>query len=159
MRILFHKVSDQRHVLEIVREGGRVERVECETRSYLVHDLLHYAVESEAKLSAGFWGSLARGTSLSQMNDRTAGAMDGASAEMRMIEQIVGAMSGAVKGGSAAAIVASFVDNPDGLTWSIPAWFTESFVVSVQERMRRLQGHWRSTVFGGVMELAWPYAS
>lgn len=50
--------------------------VACETRSYLVHDLLHYAVESEAGLSGGFWGNLARGKTLADMNDlrRTPGA-------------------------------------------------------------------------------------
>ena len=58
MRILLHKISDDRHTLEIVRADGRRERVDCETRSYLQHDLLHYAVETEASLAAGFWGSL-----------------------------------------------------------------------------------------------------
>jgi hypothetical protein len=59
LRIAFHKISGQRHALEIVRAGGRRERVECETRSYLTHDLLHYAVEAEACLQDGFWGRLA----------------------------------------------------------------------------------------------------
>ena len=39
---------------------------------------------------------------------------------------------------------------------TMPDWLTEPFVVAVQERMRRLQGHWRATPFGGVMELPWP---
>src|SRR3954454_19930968 len=50
MRIVFRKLSDERHTLEIVREDGRREEVDCETRSLLVHDLLHLAVESEAKV-------------------------------------------------------------------------------------------------------------
>ena len=54
MRILFHKLSDDRHRLAIERTPGAREEVECETRSYLVHDLLHYAVESEAGCGATF---------------------------------------------------------------------------------------------------------
>jgi hypothetical protein len=35
MRILLHKVSDERHVLEIVRDDGRRERIECRMRRLL----------------------------------------------------------------------------------------------------------------------------
>jgi hypothetical protein len=56
MQIQFRKISDLRHALRIVRPDGARDEVDCETRSTLVHDLLHYAVESEAKLSTGFWG-------------------------------------------------------------------------------------------------------
>ena len=95
MRVLLHKISDERHALEIVREDGRRERVDCETRSYLQHDLLHYAAETEASLSGGFWGSLARGRTLAEMNDRT--PIEGTS-EMMVIEKVVGALSGMMKG-------------------------------------------------------------
>ena len=58
VRLSFVKMTDERHALEVVRDDGRRERVECETRSYLMHDLLHFAVESEA---GGLWGRLAAG--------------------------------------------------------------------------------------------------
>ena len=48
MRIGFRKLTDERHELAIVRDGGAREAVECETKSLLVHDFLHYAVELEA---------------------------------------------------------------------------------------------------------------
>lgn len=70
MRTLLHKLSDDRHGLEIVRPDGSSERAECETRSYLQHDHLHYALEREAGLAGGFWGDLARGETLAAMNDR-----------------------------------------------------------------------------------------
>jgi hypothetical protein len=43
MRGIFSKLSDDQHRLEIVRTDGQREQMSCETRSYLVHDLLHYA--------------------------------------------------------------------------------------------------------------------
>ena len=57
MRILLRKVSDQRHELAIVRRGGGRESVSCETRSVLLHDFLHFAVESAVGLTSGFWGA------------------------------------------------------------------------------------------------------
>lgn len=55
VRIALRKISDERHDLTIVRGDGQRETVTCETRSVLVHDLLHHAVEAEAGLSYGFW--------------------------------------------------------------------------------------------------------
>src|SRR5436309_394854 len=107
MNIRLRKISDERHVLEIVRDDGRQEEVDCETRSYLVHDLLHYAVEGEARLEAGFWGNLQRGKTLADMNDRTGRAMEGSGPEMAVIERLVGSLSGAVKGRTAVEMVAA----------------------------------------------------
>ena len=39
---------------------------------HLVHDLLHYAAEQEAGVQTGFWGTLASGRTLADMNDRPA---------------------------------------------------------------------------------------
>jgi hypothetical protein len=156
VRIVFRKLSDERHILEIVRDDGRSERVEFETRSYLAHDLLHLAVEAEAKLGCGFWGNLAAGKTLADMNDRTGMALGAAASEMAAIEQIVGALSGAVKGRTAADLVTGMRRFAESLGQTTPAWLTEEFVAAVIERMRRLTGHWRATAFGGTMELRWP---
>jgi hypothetical protein len=156
VRILFEKMSDERHRLVIERAPGAREAVECETRSYLVHDLLHYAVESEARLATGFWGNLAAGKTLADMNDRTGAAMKDAAPDMGAIEQIVGALHGSTKGVAAGELVAGLRRVAASLGATMPDWLTEPFVVAVQGRMRRLQGHWRATPFGGVMELPWP---
>ena len=156
MRILFEKLSDERHRLVIERVPGTREQVECETRSYLVHDLLHYAVESEARLITGLWGNLAAGKTLADMNDRTGASMKDAAPDMGAIEQIVGALHGSTKGVAAGELVADLRHFAASMGATMPDWLTEPFVVAVQERMRRLQGHWRATPFGGVMELPWP---
>ncbi|KIG13529.1 hypothetical protein DB30_07977 [Enhygromyxa salina] len=153
---MFHKLSDQRHVLEVIHADGRAEQVECATRSYLVHDLLHYAVEAQAQLTRGFWGSLAGGKTLEQMNDRAGSAMSDASDEMMLIELIVGALSATVKGRSPAEIVMGLRRNADAIEGALPEWLTEGFVAKVQARMHGLMGHWKATPFGGEMELPWP---
>src|ERR1041384_6581695 len=139
-KIRFRKVTNERHVLEIERSDGRREEVECETRSYLVHDLLHYAVEGEARLDVGFWGNLHRGKTLADMSDRTGRSMKDAAPEMAVVERLVGALCGAVKGRNAAEMVAALETYASALATVNPPWLTEPFVICVQERMRKLMG-------------------
>ncbi|MGD0679636.1 MAG: hypothetical protein ABSC94_29975 [Polyangiaceae bacterium] len=152
MRIVLRKLSDERHELAISRDQASWETVECETRSYLTHDLLHYAVESEAGVDSGFWGRLAAGATLVEMNDR-ARPMDD---DMTAIEQMVGALTASVKGRSAADVVAGMDRFASSLGARMPSWLTESFVLAVQERMRQLVGRWRATPRGCVFDLTWP---
>jgi hypothetical protein len=161
MRILLHKTSDDRHGLEIIRDDGGRERVECETRSYLLHDLLHYAVECEAGLTRGFWGALAAGEPLGQTNLRdTAPSRVGVPVdpERAAIEQIVGALHGSTKGLSAAELAAGMRRFAESLGQPLPAWLTEAFILAVQERLRQLVGRWRATRYRETMELDWPPA-
>jgi hypothetical protein len=152
MRILLRKLSDERHELAISRDWVSWETVECETRSYLTHDLLHYSVEVEAGVQSGFWGCLAAGATLAEMNDRTR-SMD---AEMAAIEQVVGALTASVKGRSAAEVVAGMNRFASSLGTTVPSWLSESFVLAVQERMRQLVGRWKATPRGSVLDLTWP---
>lgn len=156
MRILLHKISNDRHALELVHGDGHRERMTCETRSYLQHDLLHYAVESEATLDGGFWGSLAGGRALAEMNDHTGSAPADDGAELMVIEQVVGALSGALRDPSPDAVVAALRRYAASLGSAPPRWLESGLVAAVQERMRQLVGRWRATAFGSVMELEWP---
>lgn len=161
MRILLRKISDQQHELAIVREGaagegGARESVVCETRSYLKHDLLHYAVEAEAGIEGGFWGSLARGRTLADMNDRTGMALAGGEAgEIATVEKFVGVLSGAAKGQSTADVMSTIERSVAATNDAPPAWLTEPFVAAVQDRLRGLLGAWKATPYGGTMTLDW----
>src|SRR4051794_8947581 len=126
MRIVLYKVSAARHGLEIVRDDGTRERVECETRSYLLHDLLHYAVESEAHLANGFWGLLAQGKTLAELNDRTAALMTAQTSEIGVIEQVVGALHNAAKGIAAAVVWEGLCRYAEALERPLPPWLTEA---------------------------------
>ncbi len=151
VRIRFRKLSDERHELAISTDPASWETVDCETRSCLVHDLLHFAVETEAGIQSGFWGRLATGTTLAEMNDRTLSMGEA----MAAVEQIVGALTASVKGRSAAEVVAGMNRFASSLGTTMPPWLTEGFVAAVQERMRQLAGRWKATPYGGVLELAW----
>jgi hypothetical protein len=144
--IVFRKLNDRQHVLDV--NGNAVT---CETRSLLRHDLLHYAVEAEARLEDGVWGNLARGRRVDEL-----GTMADGGPELLAIERLVGALDSAAKGGAAAAIVAAVRRYDETSEHATPPWLTEALVVRVQERMRQLLGQWKATPFGGSMELRWP---
>ncbi|HLK35277.1 MAG TPA: hypothetical protein VKU41_00905 [Polyangiaceae bacterium] len=152
MRILFKKLTDERHELAVSRAPESWETFDCETRSYLTHDLLHYAVEVEAGVQSGFWGRLAAGATLAEMNDRTRPMDD----EMAAIEQVVGALTSSVKGMPAAEVVAGMNRFASSLGSTMPSWLTEAFVLAVQERMRNLLGRWKATPRGSALDLTWP---
>ena len=156
MRILFRKISGERHELTIVRPDERRESLLCETRSVLMHDFIHYAVESAAQIETGFWGLLAHGRTLAQMNDRAGLPSADEAAEMATVERFVGALSGAVKEVPAAELVAGIRRYAAAMDTEVPSWLTESLVVDAQERLRRLVGAWRATQAGAAVELDWP---
>jgi hypothetical protein len=156
MQILFTRLTDERHRLEIVRADGSREGATLETRSLLLHDLLHLAVESEARFETGFWGCLARGKTLADMNDRTGQSMKEYSGDMATIEQAVGVLTAAAKGAPAAAVLAGLRRWVEAQKREPPAWLDEPFIVRVQDRMRQLLGHWRATRHGQTMTVSWP---
>jgi hypothetical protein len=155
MRIIFSKISDVRHELRIVRVNGDTESVVCETRSTLVHDFLHFVVEQRAKLEGGFWGNLAKGKTLAEMNDRTGASMAAEAPALMDIERIVGALSGAAKGHPAGEAVRGITRYLSALEATAPEWLTEDFVLSVQERLASVLGRWKATPYGASMELVW----
>lgn len=148
MRILFRKLTDERHTLAVVHADGRREEVECESRSYLEHDLLHYAAEAEAGYARGFWGQLAAGRALAELNDRTRPP----DAELMQIEPLVGALYPLTLGRSPEALAELLARNP------VDPILTPAFIAGVAERFRQLLGQWRATRRNAVMELPWPPA-
>jgi hypothetical protein len=157
MRIVFVKLADDEHRLEIHRADGSTESAELETRSFLVHDLVHYAVEAEAGIADGFWGLLARGITLADLSDRGAPAPDGGMAGrfgpgIALAERLVGPMQSVFHGRLDAAL---YVENARS---AAPETVDAAFVERVEKRMRALWGHWRATRFRSSMELRWPPA-
>lgn len=158
MQIVLHKLSNERHALELIRDSGARELVECETRSYLMHDLLHYAVELEGGIDSGFWGRLEQGKTLQHMNDRTGRELAGEMPELMAIERVVGGLSAVTKGRPASEIVRGLCEYARALNETPPAWLSEALVVRVQARMQGLIGQWKATRYGEAMTLPWPGA-
>jgi hypothetical protein len=155
VKIELRKMSDLEHELTIVRPDGGRETARCETRSTLTHDLLHYAAEREAGVQTGFWGTLAAGRTLADMNDRTGVALGGSGPGVMAIERIVGPLTAAAKGAAPDALARRLADYLAETGDRAPDWLTPGFVAAVQQRMRRLLGAWRAVEFGQVLSLDW----
>jgi len=157
MLIRLTRLSNERHRFEFVRDDGTRESHELETRSTLLHDLAHYAVEVEAGLKEAFYGRLARGLTYSQLS-----TMPAQSPEALQTELVVVQIQNTYKHGfdapetnshdASKRIVASF-----GFGGSEPPdWLTEELVDRARKRLRSVQGRWRSTPFHQTMELRFP---
>jgi hypothetical protein len=143
--VRFTRLNPTHHRFEAIRADGTREVREFETRSLLLHDLVHFAVESEAKARGGFYGTLADGADYDAPRPGS---------EAMQIESVVGPLQGALKGE---------VD-PDGLVMRLravqesmgnatPDWLTSALITRVLERLRQLRGKWNATPFGQTMEL------
>lgn len=148
MIIELTKLSDERHRLAVSRPGGAHEAAELETRSFLLHDLVHYAVEAEAGITDGFWGLLAEGHTLSELSNRTMTVP--LSMGLALAERLVGPMQSVWNG---RLDVNLYVEQA---CTAAPDLVNAAFVARVRERLRGLWGEWRATPYRGTMELPWP---
>ncbi len=146
MDIHLQRITNDRHRLTIVRADNSREACELETRSVLLHDLVHFAVEAEARMEDGFWGLVASGFGFAELR---AEAESPTRRGIHLAESLVGPMQAVWNGRldpdryvAHAEAHAPFVDR--------------EFVDRVLERLRRLWGHWSATGFHEVMTLRWP---
>jgi hypothetical protein len=152
LTLRFTRLSPDRHRFEYCREDGTGEAIEMETRSLLTHDLVHYAVESEAQLKGSFYGILARIGGYEELTVNGGAALGG---EIAITERIVGALQGALAQDDLddAAFQAQIAEYLELFDERAPRWFTPAFVTAVRERLRQLTGRWKATRFGETMEL------
>lgn len=152
LALKFTKLSDDRHRFEYRRDDGTGEAIEMETRSLLTHDLVHYAVESEAGLKGSFYGILARIGGYEELRVAGGAALGG---EIAITEIVVGALQGALacEESDETAFLAQVAEYLELMDHRPPRWLTTTFVAAVRERMRQLTGRWKATPFGETMEL------
>jgi hypothetical protein len=152
LHIRLTRISNTRHRFEAIRPDGGVEVRELETRSFFLHDLVHFAVESEARLRNSFYGQLGRGAAYDDMASSGPETPEGVKTEM-----VVGALQGAMK---APVDPESFVHQLHAMWANIgrepPDWLTPDTIAGVLRRLRVLQGLWRATPFGKTLELEFP---
>jgi len=159
MQIRLTKLSDQHHAVELVRTDGSRETVELVTREALFHDFLHFAVEQAMGTQGGFWGALASGKTMADMNDRTGAAVSEFAKTLYAVEGVVGMMTGALKSEAPAPQAAATMRGYHAqLEQGELGWCTEAFITKVREQMRRLMGRWKATPFGQTMEIVWAEA-
>jgi hypothetical protein len=155
LTLRFTRTSPTHHRFEYRRPDGTGEAIEMETRSLLFHDLLHYAVESEAGLKGSFFGILGRIGGYEELTVAGGAALGG---EIAITERVVGALTGALQreGLDDDAFVAEATAFLEIYDERAPRWFTPDFVAAVRERMRQLLGRWKATPFGEPMVLVFP---
>lgn len=147
------KVSPTHHRFECVHGDGIRDIAELETKSFLFHDLLHFAYESEARLQHSFYGLLASGVSYEALSGKMESATD-FGAEILHTERVVGPLTSVVKGAATPKECMEGIRRLyAGYQEPVPRWLSEEFILKVQERMRRLVGQWEGTEFGKTMKL------
>lgn len=152
MRLRFTRLDDERHALEVERDG-QVQRARLETRSTLAHDLTHLAVESCARVEDGFFVALARGETLAQL--AATAAADQSAARME-VERVVAVLQGLAKADQEPSDLHARVLASLALQGQRPAaWFTPELVACVRARLRELLGRWRATPCGAALDLDW----
>jgi hypothetical protein len=121
----------------------------------LLHDLLHFAFETEAGLTQSFYGLLAAGRTLSDtVPDGSSAGLGFPTAEAQLTERIVGPLTGVVQGKfDAPALLTAIRQLQEAHGEPMPEWLTEALIHRAADRFRRLYGQWRSTPFEATMEL------
>jgi hypothetical protein len=146
------RTSPTHHRLEYVRADGTGESSDIESKSFLFHDFVHFALETEAHLNGGFFGLLAKGHTYAELSGKTPSEHE--SEEALLIEQAVGIVTGVIKKtATPAEAVAAYKNMQDAFGKPVPPWFTEQLIAKIQERHRKLLGHWNSMRFGETLEL------
>lgn len=151
------RVSPTHHRFEIRRPDGTSEQRDLETKTFLLHDLVHFALESEAGLRQSFYGRLAQGAAYADFADPAVTASQGS--ELRATELLAGSLQKALVGDfDPVAFHTRFVAYLDSIGEAPPGWLTIAVLGRIQAHLRTLLGRWRATPFGESMELRfdWP---
>ena len=156
MQIRLTRLTNERHRLELVRDDGTREAHELESRSALLHDLVHYAVETEAGLNASFYGLLASGRSYESLT-----AEPSQDPETMQTEAVVARIQGVAKNDAWAdidpeAFAQLLIAGFRSIGGEPPAWLSGDLIARVRERLRRVQGQWRATPFHHTLALEFP---
>jgi hypothetical protein len=152
LRLRLTRIDNDRHRFEAIRPDGSVEMRELETRSFLLHDFVHYAVETAADLRNSFYGQLAGGAGYDAMADTGPDTPEGMKTEF-----VVGVLQGAVKGDvDPETFVRQFKAASANVGREPPEWLTPQVIAIALQRLRQIQGRWRATPFGQAMELEFP---
>ena len=127
-----------------------------ETKSFLYHDLLHFAVEMEAKIGFGFYGLLAQG----EWNREHAESEPEKTAKTMEVEQVVGALTGWFKEPreNDDEVVQRLGELRESQRLSPITWVTVETIEGVRRRMRALLGEWNHTEFHTPMKLTFECA-
>jgi hypothetical protein len=158
LKIQFTKRKDGDAVLRCVRTDGSTtwQRQDDQRAAFFpLHDLTHYAVESELGFARGFYGLIAAGWDIADTTGKSVrGPLPDEAIE---VEYIVSAFS-AERAGGTAATAAEF--NELATTFASakgmppPRRLTDQDLAKVRSRFDELAMKWRALSRGATLELA-----
>ena len=145
------RISPTHHTLEYIREDGTGEVKSFESKSVLLHDFMHLAIEREANLEHGFFGLLDQGYTYDELNNKA--PSDFPKDQGMEVEMVVGPFTGIVKGTIAPEQLMAGLRNwfeADGRR--LPSWASAEFFERAHERYKSILGEWNSLKFGETLE-------
>jgi len=157
LTLRFTRLSDAMHRFEYRRPDGSGETLDLESAGVLFHDLLHFAVETEAGLNGSFYGLVARVGGYAELSVGGGAALGG---EVAITERVVGALAEAMHDADldANAVVEQARADFELYGERAPRWLTGELAAKALGRMRELEGRWAETPVGETMELRFPLA-
>lgn len=154
----FTKKTDGSVVLECIRSDGSMSWQKQEGKYaafFPLHDLTHYAVETELGFHCGFYGLIAEGWEIAETTGKTArGALPDETLEVEYLvsafsaERASGTVTTAAEFNDLAAAYARANGMPN------PRELSDAELRRVRSRFNELATQWRALAVGATMELA-----
>ncbi len=163
LRVRITKRADGRSVLNCVRSDGSVtwQRQEGKQAGFFpLHDLAHFAVESELGIARGFFGLIAEGWNIDDTQGK--GARGPVPEDAMVAEKLVGSFDAEARGGS---FWPAPEFNQQARSWfendgkQVPAslpQLAEADLARTRRKIADLRGLWRELPPGETLELEFP---
>lgn len=154
LQIFITQISPTHHRFEYKRKDGTGESSEIETKSFLIHDFVHFVLETQAEIQNGFYGLLDQGYSYNELS--VSPDADLPTKEALNVERIVGPLSSFLEKTDTQNIDSflSIINNMfDSYEEPVPEWLTKEILSKTITHYKQLKGEWRSLSFGKTLEL------
>lgn len=160
MRILIEKRRDGSSVLKCVRVDGSEtwqKQDGAQAAFFPLHDLTHFAVESELGVRSGFYGLIAHGWTIDDTTGK--GARGPLPADAIFVEGVVGTLD-AERAGGVRWTAEEFNDSAARLAAgggrAAPRTLTDDELDRIRQRRAELFARWRDLEPGEALDLLFP---
>jgi len=158
LRILITKRTDGGAVLKCIRADGTETWQKQEGKSaafFPLHDLTHYAVETELGISSAFYGLIADGWPIEDTTGK--GPRGALPLEALFVESIVGTLDSERAGGArwtAEELNQSIARHAANGGRPVPGLLSDDELTRIRKRRAELFEKWRGLVAGQTLELS-----
>ncbi|HZE12780.1 MAG TPA: hypothetical protein VE086_03400 [Chthoniobacterales bacterium] len=158
--IEFAKRKDGNTVLRCVRDDGSStwQRNEDQHAGFFpIHDLLHYAVESELGFAQGFFGLIGAGWNMDQTTGKSArGPLPHEALEVEHFVSLFTAEWNSATVWTAAEFAEQATSFARARGWPAPRYLTDEQLTHVRDRFNELVARWRDLPDGETLRLEFP---